>query len=203
MSRYDYPDDEFDADDDGPVPVGVHRAQVPAWRSWIPLLAILIIVPLLAWGGVGLLGRHSNSTGSSATASAQPAQSQEAAATADSGQNADDGQASAEAQASAEPTEASANLTTGITVHNGTSTNGLATRTGDKLQNAGFTAVTISQGVYELEEPTATTVYYASADLEATARAVADVLGAGEVVESAEEAQSNPIVIVLRDDYQE
>ena len=50
VSDYQYPDDEFDAADaEGPVPVGVHRAQVPAWRSWIPLLAVLIIVPLVAW----------------------------------------------------------------------------------------------------------------------------------------------------------
>ena len=59
MSRYEYPEDEFDAaDDEGPVPVGVHRAPVPGWRSWVPLLAVLIIVPLLAWGAVRLLGHH-------------------------------------------------------------------------------------------------------------------------------------------------
>jgi len=59
MSRYEYPEDEFDAaDDEGPVPVGVHRAPVPGWRSWVPLLAVLIIVPLLAWGAVQLLGHH-------------------------------------------------------------------------------------------------------------------------------------------------
>ena len=29
VSNYDYPEDEFDVgEDDGPVPVGVHRAQV-------------------------------------------------------------------------------------------------------------------------------------------------------------------------------
>ncbi len=198
VSRYDYPDDEFDAETDGPVPVGVHRAQVPAWRSWIPLLAILIIVPLLAWGAVGLLGRHSTGGGGS-TAATAPAEDTATAQASDSGQQAT-GEATAEA--TAEPT-GSADYTTGITVHNGTDTTGLATRTGDKLQNAGFTAVTVSQGVYSLEEPADTTVYYASADLAATAQAVADVLGAGEVVESAEEAQSNPIVVVLRSDYQE
>ena len=51
VSNYDYPEDEFDVgEDDGPVPVGVHRAQVPRWRSWVPLLAIIVIVPALAWG---------------------------------------------------------------------------------------------------------------------------------------------------------
>ena len=71
MSRYEYPEDEFDAaDDEGPVPVGVHRAPVPGWRSWVPLLAVLIIVPLLAWGAVQLLGRHGARPAAEATARA-------------------------------------------------------------------------------------------------------------------------------------
>lgn len=195
MSRYDYPDDEFDADADGPVPVGVHRAQVPAWRSWIPLLAILIIVPLLAWGAVGLLARHSGGSGATATATAVVPADDSA-----------DAVATQTGQATAEPTAqstGSADFTTGVTVHNGTNTTGLATRTGDRLNNAGFTSVTVSQGVYTLEEPANTTVYYASADQAATAQAVVDALGVGEMVESAAEAQSNPIVVVLRNDYQE
>lgn len=199
MSRYDYPDDEFDADADGPVPVGVHRAQVPAWRSWIPLLAILIIVPLLAWGAVGLLGRHSVGSSSTSTSTAVVSADDSADAAATQAEQ-------ATAESTAQPTEesaGSADFTTGITVHNGTNTTGLATRTGDKLNNAGFTSVTVSQGIYTLEEPANTTVYYASADLAATAQAVADVLGSGEVIESAAEAQSNPIVVVLRSDYQE
>ncbi|MBW3069203.1 MULTISPECIES: LytR C-terminal domain-containing protein [unclassified Actinomyces] len=200
MSRYDYPDDEFDADDDGPVPVGVHRAQVPAWRSWIPLLAILIIVPLLAWGVVGLLGRHA--TGGRESTAAASGGAATAQASADGQRGAPEASAEASSEASAEAT-GSTDFTTGITVHNGTDTTGLATRTGDKLGNVGFTSVTVSQGVYTMEEPTVTTIYYASAELAATAQAVADALGSGEVVESAEEAQSNPIVVVLRSDYQE
>jgi len=76
VSNYDYPEDEFDVgDDDGPVPVGVHRAQVPRWRSWVPLLAIIIIVPALAWGAVTLFLNSSGGSGSSdAVSSSQPAQ---------------------------------------------------------------------------------------------------------------------------------
>ena len=71
MSRYEYPEDEFDAaDDEGPVPVGVHRAPVPGWRSWVPLLAVLIIVPLLAWGAVQLLGHHGTRPAAESTAAA-------------------------------------------------------------------------------------------------------------------------------------
>ena len=71
VSDYQYPDDEFDAADaEGPVPVGVHRAQVPAWRSWIPLLAVLIIVPLVAWGAVALLRNGGGSPSSNGSSSA-------------------------------------------------------------------------------------------------------------------------------------
>ena len=70
VSNYDYPEDEFDVgEDDGPVPVGVHRAQVPRWRSWVPLLAIIVIGPALAWGAVTLfLNGTGGSGGSSGTA---------------------------------------------------------------------------------------------------------------------------------------
>ncbi|WP_194785858.1 LytR C-terminal domain-containing protein [Actinomyces haliotis] len=187
MTPYEYPEDEFDEPaDDGPAPIGVHREPVPAWRSWLPLLAVLIIVPLLAWGAVSLLGARSGSqTETAATASAVST-------------------ASATPTATASATLAGdADMTAGITIHNGTITDGLGTRTGEKLTNAGFTAVTVSQGVYSLAEPTASTVYYAAPENKSTAQAVAQALGVTEVVESATEAQSNPIVVVLRDDYKE
>ena len=75
VSHYDYPDDEFDdGKGAGPAPIGVHRAELPAWRSWVSLLAVLILVPILAWGAVKLLGRSSNSSTSTAgTSTATPA----------------------------------------------------------------------------------------------------------------------------------
>ena len=91
VSNYDYPEDEFDVgDDDGPVPVGVHRAQVPRWRSWVPLLAIIIIVPALAWGAVTLIinGKRiweTFSGSSDAVSSTQPAQGGQAAGKKDEG----------------------------------------------------------------------------------------------------------------------
>ena len=64
MSGYEYPEDEFDgADDDGRVPVGVHRAPAPRWRSWLPLLIVIVVVPVLAWGAVTLMGRAVDSGG--------------------------------------------------------------------------------------------------------------------------------------------
>ena len=209
MSRYEYPEDEFDAaDDEGPVPVGVHRAPVPGWRSWVPLLAVLIIVPLLAWGAVQLLGRHG----------ARPAAESTAAAPASgggggSGAPASGGQAPATGQppATATPTNdarptsapTNADLTTGVTIHNGAGINGLGGRTGDRLRNVGYTNVEVQQGTYDNASPTTTTIFYADSDSESTARSVGQALGITNIVKSAAEAQSNPIVIILRSDFEE
>lgn len=101
------------------------------------------------------------------------------------------------------PTRASnADLTTGITVYNGTTTNGLAGRTGSRLENAGYTGVSVPDGSYQKDSPEATTVYYRP-ESAATARAVASLLGISNLVESPEEAQSNPIVVILRSDFSE
>ena len=198
MSRYEYPEDEFDAaDDEGPVPVGVHRAPVPGWRSWVPLLAVLIIVPLLAWGAVQLLGRHGARPAAEATASA-PASGGQAPAT---GQPPATGAPTNGAEPTAAPTNA--DLTTGVTIHNGAGVNGLGARTGDRLRNVGYTNVEVQQGTYDNASPTTTTIFYADSGTEATARAVGQALGITNIVESAAEAQSNPIVIVLRTDFEE
>ena len=198
MSRYEYPEDEFDAaDDEGPVPVGVHRAPVPGWRSWVPLLAVLIIVPLLAWGAVQLLGRHGARPAAEATAAA-PASGGQAPAT---GQPPATGAPTNGAEPTAAPTNA--DLTTGVTIHNGAGVNGLGARTGDRLRNVGYTNVEVQQGTYDNASPTTTTIFYADSGTEATARAVGQALGITNIVESAAEAQSNPIVIVLRTDFEE
>ena len=188
--------------------MGVHRAQVPAWRSWIPLLAVLIIVPLLAWGAVQLLGRHGARPAAEATAAA-PA----SGGGGGSGAPASGGQAPATGQPpatgaptnGAEPTAAptNADLTTGVTIHNGAGVNGLGARTGDRLRNVGYTNVEVQQGTYDNASPTTTTIFYADSGTEATARAVGQALGITNIVESAAEAQSNPIVIVLRTDFEE
>lgn len=197
VRHYDYPEDEFDAiDDDGPVPVGAHRAEVPAWRSWVPLLLVILIVPLLAWGAVALLGKTRTPT------VAEPPPAPPATAEPSAAPGGEETTSPEETEAP-EATAGSADLTAGVTVHNGTMTNGLAGRTGDKLQNAGFTGVVVSQGSYQAEEPRVSTVFYSSPEFEATARTVAEALGITEIVESPTDAESNPVVVVLRDDYQE
>ena len=204
MSRYEYPEDEFDVgDDDGPVPVGVHRAQVPRWRSWVPLLAIIVIVPALAWGAVTLFLNGSGGSGSSdAVSSSQPAQGGQAGGNknADSADN-KAGAATAKPSASA---SASGNVdfTTRVTVSNGTNTEGLAKGASEKLTNGGFTAVEVIPGIYEGEEPAKSTIYFSTPEARSAAEEIGKRLGVSNVTEGTEEnTQGAPIAVILRDDY--
>lgn len=214
VRSYEYPEDEFDAPQaQGQEPVGVHRAPVPGWHAWVPLLAVLIIVPLLAWGAVALLGRSGHPASDlvaqrqSATpaASAAPTQEAEPTPSADS----ETVQAQTEPAEEAQPAQAtqtppaSADMTTGVTVYNGSKVNGLAGRTAERLRGGGYTNVTVQPGQYHSSDPAQSTVYYADASREATAKAVASSLGIANVVMSAEGASSNPVVIVLRSDFKE
>ena len=207
VSNYDYPEDEFDVgDDDGPVPVGVHRAQVPRWRSWVPLLAIIIIVPALAWGAVTLFLNGSGGSGSSdAVSSSQPAQGGQAGGNKNADSKGDKGDkggaASAKPSASA---SASGNVdfNTGVSVANGTNTDGLAKGASEKLTNGGFTAVEVIPGIYENAEPAQSTVYFSSPQARPSAEEVGKRLGISNVVEgTAENTQGASIAVILRDDY--
>ena len=207
VSNYDYPEDEFDVgDDDGPVPVGVHRAQVPRWRSWVPLLAIIIIVPALAWGAVTLFLNGSGGSGSSdAVSSSQPAQGGQAGGNKNADSKGDKGDkggaASAKPSASA---SASGNVdfNTGVSVANGTNTDGLAKGASEKLTNGGFTAVEVIPGIYENAEPAQSTVYFSSPEARTAAQEIGKRLGISNVVEgTAENTQDAPIAVILRDDY--
>ena len=208
VSNYDYPEDEFDVgDDDGPVPVGVHRAQVPRWRSWVPLLAIIIIVPALAWGAVTLFLNGSGGSGSSdAVSSSQPAQSGQAGGNKNAGNKADNagnkgGAASTKPSASASPS-GNVDFTTRVTVANGTNTDGLAKGASEKLTNGGFTAVEVIPGIYENAEPAKSTVYFSSPESRPAAEEVGKKLGISNVVEgTAENTQGAPVAVILRDDY--
>ena len=208
VSNYDYPEDEFDVgDDDGPVPVGVHRAQVPRWRSWVPLLAIIVIVPALAWGAVTLFLNGSGGSGSSdAVSSSQPAQGGQAGGNKNADKNADSannkaGAASAKPSASASPS-GNVDFTTRVTVANGTNTEGLAKGASEKLTNGGFTAVEVIPGIYENAEPAKSTVYFSTPEARSAAEEIGKRLGISNVVEgTAENTQDAPIAVILRDDY--
>lgn len=204
--EYEYPADEFDEPNDSVLPAGVHRRPLPAWRNWLPLLLIVVIVPALAWGALALFKVAGGTSSSVATSIATKMASNKTTAKAKATTSPS---AAPKSNATVITTQAPAptptptptqsiDYTVGITVHNGTDTAGLAGRAGSSLEGAGFTSVTVSPGVYSQETPTESTVYYASEDKEAVAKAVAKELGISNVELSAEQASSNPIVVVLR-----
>lgn len=202
--EYEYPADEFDEPNDSVLPAGVHRRPLPAWRNWLPLLLIVVIVPALAWGALALFKVAGGTNSSVATSIATKMASNKTTAKAKASASAAP-KSNATVVTTQEPTPTptptptqSIDHTVGITVHNGTNTAGLAARAGSTLEGAGFTAVTVSPGVYSEATPTDSTVYYASEDQEPVAKAVAKELGISNVELSAEQASSNPIVVVLR-----
>ena len=204
VSNYDYPEDEFDVgDDDGPVPVGVHRAQVPRWRSWVPLLAIIIIVPALAWGAVTLFLNGSGGSGSSdAVSSSQPAQGGQAGGNKNADSKGDKGGAASAKPSASASASGNVDFNTGVSVANGTNTDGLAKGASEKLTNGGFTAVEVIAGVYENAEPTTSTVYFSSPEARPAAEEAGKRLGISNVVEgTAENTQGAPVAVILRDDY--
>ena len=204
VSNYDYPEDEFDVgDDDGPVPVGVHRAQVPRWRSWAPLLAIIIIVPALAWGAVTLFLNGSGGSGSSdAVSSSQPAQGGQAGGNKNSDSKGDKGGAASAKPSASASASGNVDFNTGVSVANGTNTDGLAKGASEKLTNGGFTAVEVIPGIYENAEPAKSTVYFSSPEARTAAQEIGKRLGISNVVEgTAENTQGASIAVILRDDY--
>ena len=204
VSNYDYPEDEFDVgDDDGPVPVGVHRAQVPRWRSWVPLLAIIVIVPALAWGAVTLFLNGSGGSGSSdAVSSSQPAQGGQAGGNKNADSKGDKGGAASAKPSASASASGNVDFTTRVTVSNGTNTEGLAKGASEKLTNGGFTAVEVIPGIYEGEEPAKSTIYFSTPEARSAAEEIGKRLGVSNVTEGTEEnTQGAPIAVILRDDY--
>jgi hypothetical protein len=193
-ASYSYPPDEFDASPDPDSPRGVHRAPRSAWSRWWPFLAVVVIVPLVAWGAVTYLagkGQLPDIPGAASTSTAQ-----------ETGQPTDAAQptGSTPATTPAAPTTTAApaaDLATPVSVLNGSKIAGLAKKVGDQLTAAGFTKVTTGNAT--ATTPTASTVFYGSASLKATAEAVAKAIKVSAVQLSATEAPSG-ITVVLRSD---
>lgn len=205
---YPYPDDEFDAAEAQDGPRGVHRAARSAWSRWWPFVVVLVAVPavtvgLVLWasswdGDVPGFGNDSpsQSTQASEDASTDPSADQSAS---DGQTPADEETTQAPPAATEEPPAATPEpvLSTPVEVLNAARVSGLAAKAGKDLEAAGFTAVTAANGT--ASGTTASTVFYASADLEPTARLVAQTLGITTVTESAARATSGVTVLLLSD----
>lgn len=195
-----YPEDEFDRAGRDRTPQGVHRAPRSIWRTLLPVIAVVVLAPLLAWGAITLLG------GTGADPQATPSEAATAgsaaptdAATTAPGATTDAPAETTEPPAEEEPPAAPVDTAASIAVLNGAGVNGLAGDIVGRLADAGFANGTAAD--YGAAEPQGTTLYYNNAELAATARAVGEALGITEIVESAGATSTTDIAIVLRSDF--
>lgn len=208
---YNYPKDEFDQLGANRAPQAVHRAPRPWWRVWGPLIAVVILVPILAFALIRALTSDDNTeadptptTGSSAseTAGAEETDGTSTEPSADASTEESTPEPTEE-ESTPEPTEeatteAPLDYATPVSVLNGAGVSGLAGRTQERLVAAGWTAV--EAGNYQSGQPEVSTVYYANAELADAAAAVAAELGITPVTELADVAS---ITVVLRSDFTE
>lgn len=194
-ARYPYPADEFDAVDPHAAPRGVHRRARSVWTRVWPFLLVIVLFPAIAYGIVTLLtGTDIGSTGGSGLPSVTATGTAEASTPATSATSPSPG------TTTTAPTTppAAPDLHTAVAVYNATKTSGLAAKGETALKNAGFT--TITTGNYTGTAPATSVVYYATAKLEATARAAATALKITTVTLDPAKAGST-ISAVLAKDY--
>jgi pyruvate/2-oxoglutarate dehydrogenase complex dihydrolipoamide acyltransferase (E2) component len=198
-----YPEDEFDAPPAPDAPVGVHRAPRGWWSRWWPFVAVLVLVPSLtvgfvlwasSWDGDLPFG-PSDETSTEAAPEAPAEESPETPAAEAPAETEEP--PPVEEEPAPEPPPAP-DLSATVRVLNASNRSGLAGGAAATLEEAGFTDVTAGNG--NAGGSTATTVFYGTPELAATAQEVAGTLGISTpVVESADVADDGVVVLLLRD----
>lgn len=199
-SAYPYPEDEFDAPADPDAPRGVHREPRSAWSRWWPLPVILVVVPAIAWGLVTLAARDgriddlTNIVGGDSSTQADDTATDgttDPAATDAATEPA--ATEPAEEPTSEEPAVVEPVLTTPVEVLNAAGISGLAAGAKDRLEAAGFTAVTTGNAGSDRTE---STVLYGTEDLATTAQLVAQTLGLTAVELSGDAGAGIQVILV-------
>ncbi|MDO8143905.1 LytR C-terminal domain-containing protein [Isoptericola sp. 178] len=226
-SHYPYPPDEFDVRGPEGSPVGVHREPRSGWSSAWPFLLVAVVFAGLAVGVVGFLSDDPGGSENPPAAqqeSAAPESSAEGETSEgdgsgeESGDGSGDGsgeesgdgsgeesgdgsgEESGEGEATEEPAEEPApepNYDAFIRVLNATTTGGLAGANADVLIAEGYTDVTPDDFPSDQTPPAVDTVWYATAEDEDTALAVANSFGIpAENVTQVAVASGDVLVIV-------
>lgn len=197
-----YPEDEFDAAPAEDAPIGVHRAPRSWWSRWWPFVAVVVLVPALTvvfvlWASSwdGRIPGFGTSETPVASAPAQPETETPAESAAPSEPAVEEPPAT-EAPVEEVPPPAP-DLDATVRVLNASGITGLAAGAAQDLEDAGFTSVETGNG--NAGGSTATTIFYGTPELSATAQQVATTLGIANVVESAEVADDGVVVLLLRD----
>lgn len=199
-----YPPDEFDAV--APAgPRGAHRAPRTALSRWWPFIAVLVVVPVVAFGLVTWLSDWDGLPSSLVPGASEeepagedepPADDGASEGTEGEGTEGEAEQPAPEATEEPPPPPPAPDLAFPVEVFNATNRSGLAGRAGDTLEGAGFTSITT--GNWDQADPPASVVRHPSPETAATAQAVADALGIATVEQSADVSS---VVVVLMDDF--
>lgn len=201
----EYPEDEFDVAGRERGPEGVHREPRSLLRALAPFLAVIVIVPLLAWGAVSLMSDDGDQQADEPPATqVEPTTEPEDGATETEDATEEPATEEEAEEATEETTEeeglgGDVVLTTSISVLNGAGVSGIAGEQAAVLEDEGFTSVGAAD--YGASAPDVTTIYYRNADLAPTAEAIGELLGIDNAVELASATQNVEIAVVLRPDF--
>ncbi len=198
----EYPHDEFDdASSDGPQ--GVHRKPKSPWKTVLPFLLVLLIVPLLAWGATALIRggeKEQIVVVDEEVSQSEEVPQSEAEAIAPLPEEGptglpEDSDSSTEEVVEEAPA-AEVYYDAAIVVLNASGIAGLAGTNTDILIQAGF--VNAWAGNADSSATPENTVYYQSQDYYATAAKVGELLGIANLVENADAVGSSAIAVLLR-----
>lgn len=208
-----YARDEFDRVPETSVRQGVHRAAAESRRrSLIPILAVgcvalaiglvaYLILPTLGFSSAGETSALSAGQGG-ASVSASPAPTAISAApsspAASSAQPSDAPSASATPPVAPKAGAPSVDKTQPVTIYNGTTTAGLASRVGGTVSTAGWALGTL--GNWPGARQSTSVIFYSGAAQKGNAEALGTLLGIPTTVESAE--FKVPLVVVLGPGFQ-
>ncbi|MDO5728841.1 MAG: LytR C-terminal domain-containing protein [Actinomycetaceae bacterium] len=205
MSSHQYPEDEFDEAAKN-FPVGVHRQKPSQWKSVLPFLLVLIIVPLLAWGAAYVF-THRDSDGPSVETSPTPEATTTTEATDEPSEEvtetpSEEPSEEPSEQPSEEPSEEAPQLNKGavIRVLNGTNVNGLAGQVTQTLTTNEYTSVEAANATGWSTEQT--TIYF-KPGFENDAAELGRILGIDLWKENSSDLGNSDIVIVLKGDFQQ
>jgi hypothetical protein len=211
-----YARDEFDRVPETSTRQGVHRAVAEARRrSLVPILTVgclALAIGLVAFLILPKLGFSAGQTaavtdGSSASATPSATNSSPAPSSSASASTAPVGPAATspapastapEASATPDAAAAAVDKTQPVTIYNGTTTAGLATRVGGTVSSAGWTVG--QTGNWGGAPQQTSVIFYSSADQKDNAEALGKLLGIDTLVESAD--FNLPLVVVIGPGFQ-
>ena len=193
--EYPYPPDEFDEVEPTAGPRGVHRRPRSRWSRVWPFLVALVVSAALAFAAVELVwdGRRAGPVAEpdDLVVEGEATPTESAPATPDP--SATPTPVEPVPTTTTPPPPPEPDLSTPVTVLNSTSVQGLAAEAAGRLEEAGWTQ--IDAGNYPGGTLPSSTVFYGSAELAVSARAVAEALGISAV--EPPESATTAIEVVL------